>query len=114
MLENKETITLDSTDNVFVGPDEFFKIVIEDFDGETINSWYVEDSEGNRTENLAERSGGQHIDLLLGENVRTVSHFIGRIQGDLDAEMRQRLEELEAMLNEEEEMVDEEADDEVE
>lgn len=97
-MENKETIILDSTNNVFVGPDGYFKIVIEEFDGETIKSWYVEDVEGNRTENLAKRAEGKHIDLLLGRNVRTVSHFIGRIEGDLTNELKERIAELEEML----------------
>ncbi len=99
MLENKETIILDSTNNVFVGPNEYFKIVIEEFDGETIQSWYVEDAEGNRTENLAPRAKGKHIDLLLNENNRTVSHFLGRIQGDLMKELKARIAELEAQLD---------------
>ncbi len=103
MLENNETIILDNTNNVFVGPNGYFKIVIEDFDGETINSWYVEDAEGNKTANLAKRGQGKHIDLLLNGSNRTVSHFLGRIQGDLDKELKARYEaritELEAMLN---------------
>ena len=98
MLENTETIILDSTNNVFVGPNGYFKVVIEDFDGETVNSWYVEDAEGNKTENLAKRAGGKHIDLLLGANVRTVSHFIGRIEDDLTNELKARITELEEML----------------
>lgn len=98
MLENIETIVLDSTDNVYVGPDGYFKLVIEEFDGETIGSWYIEDAEGNKTENLAKRAGGKHVDLLLGDNVRTVSHFIGRIQNDLNNELKARMAELEEML----------------
>lgn len=97
-MENTETIILDSTNNVFVGPDGYFKVVIEDFDGETVKSWYVEDVNGNRTENLAKRANGKHIDLLLGSNVRTVSHFIGRIQNDLTNELKERIAELEGML----------------
>ena len=95
-MENAETIILDSTNNVFVGPNGYFKVVIEDFDGETVKSWYVEDAEGNRTDNLAKRAEGKHIDLLLGENVRTVSHFIDKIQADLTNELKARIKELEA------------------
>lgn len=98
MLENDETIILDETNNVFVGPNGYFKVVIEDFDGETVKSWYVEDAEGNRTENLAKRAGGKHIDLLLGKGNRTVDHFLGRIQADLMDELKERINELEAQL----------------
>ncbi|MEZ4639742.1 MAG: hypothetical protein R2856_33090 [Caldilineaceae bacterium] len=64
MLENIEPIVLDATNNVFVGPNEFFKIVIDEFDGETIQAWHIEDSEGNVSENFAKRAAGNHIDLL--------------------------------------------------
>lgn len=98
MLENAETIILDSTNNVFVGPNGYFKIVIEEFDGETIKSWYVEDADGNKTANLASRGKGKHIDLLLNESNRTVAHFLGRIQSALTNELKARLAELEAKL----------------
>lgn len=95
MLENDEEIILDDANNVFVGPNEYFQIVLEDFDGETINEWYVEDAQGNRTQNLAERAEGKHIDLLLGTGNRTVKHFYDRIIGDVVQELREKVEELE-------------------
>lgn len=102
MLENDKTIILDNTNNVFVGPNGYFKVVIEDFDGETVKSWYVEDAEGNKTENLAKRAGGKHIDLLLGKANRTVSSFIDKIQNDLTNELtnelKEKIKELEAKI----------------
>lgn len=102
MLENDKEIILDETNNVFVGPNGYFKLVIEEFDGETVKSWYIEDAEGNKTENLAKRAGGKHIDLLLGKGNRTVDHFLGRIQDDLTneamEELKERINELEAQL----------------
>lgn len=102
MLENDKTIILDNTNNVFVGPNDYFKVVIEDFDGETVKSWYVEDAEGNKTENLAKRAEGKHIDLLLGKANRTVSSFIDKIQNDLTNELtnelKEKIKELEARI----------------
>lgn len=101
MLENIEPIVLDATNNVFVGPNEFFKIVIDEFDGETVQAWHIEDSEGNVSENLARRAGGNHIDLLVNKNVRTVWHFGDRIATDLvseEQEQRIALEEQMAAL----------------
>lgn len=96
MLENDEPIILDNTNNVFVGPNEYFKIVVEDFDGETVNSWYVEDAEGNKTANLSERAGGKHIDLLLGKGNRTVSFFIDKMKDSLLDELQLKVKELES------------------
>lgn len=98
MLENKETIILDNTNNVFVGPDGYFKVVIEEFDGETIKSWYIEDAKGNRTPNLAGRSKGKHIDVLVNNSNRTVNHFINRIAEQLLLEQQTKIIELEAKL----------------
>lgn len=98
MLENDKAIILDNTNNVFVGPNGYFKIVIEEFDGETIKSWYVEDAEGNKTANLAPRGQGKHVDLLLNGGNRTVAHFLGRIQGNLTNELKAKITELEALL----------------
>lgn len=100
MLENDKEIILDSTNNVFVGPDGYFKVVIEEFDGETIKSWYVEDANGNKTPNLAERAKGKHIDVLVNNSNRTVSHFVGRISGTLLLEQQAKIAELKALLGE--------------
>ncbi len=83
MLENNEEIVLDSTNNVFVGPDKYFKIVIDDFDGKTVKAWHVEDSKGNKTMNLADRAQGKHIDVMINGKCRTVSHFADRYQNDI-------------------------------
>lgn len=76
MLENNDEIILDGdANNVFVGPNGYFKIVIDDFDGETVKAWHLEDADGNRSPNLATRSQGQHIDLVLGTANRTTGSF---------------------------------------
>lgn len=82
MLENKDAIVLDGANNVFVGPNGYFKIVIDDFDGKVIKAWHVEDAKGNRTENLAQWSGGKNIDLLLGVANPTVRQFVDRADSD--------------------------------
>lgn len=78
MVANKDTIVLDSTNNVLVGPNGYFKVVIDDFDGTTIKAWHFEDPKGNKTANLADSAQGKHIDLLITKGNRTVSHFITR------------------------------------
>ena len=47
---------MDSANNVFVGPNGYFKIVIDDFDGTKVNAWHFEDAEGNKSVNLAKLS----------------------------------------------------------
>lgn len=98
LIENKDPIVLDAENNVFEGPNGYFTLVLEDFDGEKVNSWYVEDSLGNRTENLSDRAQGAHIDLLLNTSNRTIDHFISRFSGDLMQELRDRIAELEAQF----------------
>lgn len=94
MLENDKEIILDSTNNVFVGPNGYFKIVIDEFDGNTVKAWHLEDAEGNSTGNLAKRANGKHIDLMVNKNCRTVSHFIKRIAMDLLVEQQEELQKM--------------------
>jgi hypothetical protein len=108
IVENKEPIVLDSTDNVFVGPNEYFKIVIDEFDGEAVQAWHLEDSEGNMTDNLVQGEGA-HIDLLVNKDCRTVWHFANRVAANiigqeqaLISELKAQIAELEAMLEESE------------
>jgi hypothetical protein len=99
MAENKEAIVLDSTDNVFVGPNEYFKIVIDEFDGESVQAWHIEDSMGNSTMNLA-RGEGKHIDALVNKDCRTVWHFGSRVAPSIIAEEQAKVEELKAQVEE--------------
>ncbi len=78
MIANKDAIVLDSTNNVFVGPNQYFKIVIDSFDGTTIKAWHFEDPQGNKSANLAGSAKGKHIDLLVTKGNRTIQHFITR------------------------------------
>lgn len=79
MIENKDEIELDKTNNVFVGPQDYFKVVIDDMDGNKINAWHLEDKDGVKTANLAGRSKGQHIDAVVSDRCRTTAHFFSRI-----------------------------------
>lgn len=78
MVENANEIVLDASNKVLVGPDGYFKVVIDDFDGTQIKAWHFEDVEGNKSVNLAERGKGKHIDLLANIDSRTVAHFTSR------------------------------------
>jgi len=82
ILDNKDTIILDAENNTYSGPEGYFKIVIDDFDGESINFWHIEttykNKKGktvtNKTPNLAEYRRN-NIDVMLGVN-GTVESFL--------------------------------------
>ena len=81
MIANKEPIVLDGgANNVFVGPQGQFKIVIDEFDGTTVKAWHVETAKA-KTANLATRAGGKNIDLVIGKACRSTVHFISRWYG---------------------------------
>ena len=83
MVANKEAIVLDGeTNNVLVGPDNQFKIVIDEFDGTTVKAWHVE-TEKAKTGNLAVRAQGKNIDLVVGKACRSTVHFISRWYNNL-------------------------------
>ena len=47
MIANKEPIVLDGgANNVFVGPNKHFSIVIDEFDGKIVKAWHIENSKG--------------------------------------------------------------------
>lgn len=79
MLENKDEIVLDKTNNVFVGPHKYFSLVVNSFDGKNIAAWHIEDKDGNKTPNLAERAKGKNMDLVVGIKCRSTAHFFSRI-----------------------------------
>jgi hypothetical protein len=99
MLENKEAIILDSTNNVFVGPNEFFKIVIDEFDGKAVQAWHFEDAKGTESDNLAVGEG-THIDALINANCRSVWHFSDRIAPALVTEQQRLIAAMKAELAE--------------
>lgn len=70
ILDNAEPIILDEKNSVFSGPNEYFKIVVDDFDGEKINAWHIEDSTGMKTPNLAEYPRN-NLDVMVGVNGTT-------------------------------------------
>lgn len=96
MIENTEEIILDNANNVLVGPDGYFKVVIDEFDGTAVKAWHLEDSKGNVTWNLADRAKGKHIDLLVNAKCRTVAHFVGRISTNLLIEQQAEIKALKA------------------
>jgi hypothetical protein len=74
ILDNPKPIVLDARNNVYAGPNGYFKIVIDDFDGERINAWHIEDKAGKKTANLAELQRN-NVDVMVGVN-GTVEHFL--------------------------------------
>lgn len=76
ILDNKEPIVLDQDNPVFSGPNGYFKVVIDDFDGEAINAWHIEDRTGRKTPNLAEYAR-KNVDVMVGVN-GTTENFLRR------------------------------------
>jgi len=76
ILDNRDPIVLDGENNTFIGPEGYFKIVIDDFDGEAINAWHIEDRTGMKTPNLAEYPRN-NLDVMVGVN-GTVESFLRR------------------------------------
>jgi hypothetical protein len=72
ILDNKEAIVLDAEHPVYEGPNGYFKVVIDDFDGESINAWHIEDRFGKITPNLAEYARN-NVDVMVGVNGTTES-----------------------------------------
>jgi hypothetical protein len=70
ILDNPNPIILDEENRVFNGPNGYFKIVVDDFDGEKINAWHLEDSAGTKTPNLAEYPRN-NLDVMAGVNGTT-------------------------------------------
>ncbi len=72
ILDNEKPIILDEKNNVYQGPNGYFKIVVDDFDGEKINAWHIEDRMGKSTANLAEYPRN-NLDVMAGVNGTTES-----------------------------------------
>lgn len=80
ILDNREPIVLDADHPVFEGPEGYFQILIDDFDGEAINAWHLETKRKNKkgeweirkTPNLAEYPR-KNIDVMVGVNGTTES-----------------------------------------
>jgi hypothetical protein len=69
-------------------------VVIDKFDGKTIQAWHLEDAMANSTCYLAARSGGTNVDLLINKNCCTVSHFMKRIALQVLAEQQKQIKEF--------------------
>jgi hypothetical protein len=77
ILDNRDPIVLDADSPVFEGPEGYFRIVIDDFDGEAVNFWHIETTykgKTYKTPNLAEFKRN-NIDVLVGVN-GTVESFL--------------------------------------
>jgi hypothetical protein len=70
ILDNANPIILDEKNNAVLGPNGYFKIVVDDFDGEKINAWHIEDKTGKITANLAEYPRN-NLDVMVGVNGTT-------------------------------------------
>jgi len=78
ILDNKDPIVLDGENNTFTGLGGYFKIVVDDFDGEAINAWHIEDRFGRKTPNLAQYPR-DNLDVMVGVNGTTESFLRGTL-----------------------------------
>lgn len=76
---------------MFAGPHDYFKVVLDEFDGKKVSAWHFEDKDGNKTGNLAERGKGAHIDLVVGQQCRSTAHFFSRVYPALYREAVEKL-----------------------
>ncbi len=90
MLENAEKIVLDAKNNTYTGPEGQFTIVIDKFDGNAVQAWHIETPRA-KTDNLAERAQGKHIDAVIGEACRSTAYFFRRAYKDLYKEQKAKL-----------------------
>ncbi len=74
IIDNPEPIILDAKHPTYTGPEGYFKIVIDDFDGEKIQAWHIEDKDGRKSPNLAELPRN-NVDVMVGVN-GTTEHFL--------------------------------------
>jgi hypothetical protein len=65
MWVNKEAIDLPPGGSA-TGPEDYFKIVVDEVKGADVTAWHVEDQQGNRSVNLG-GPGVANIDLVLGQ-----------------------------------------------
>lgn len=60
---------------MIVGPDGYFKIVVDSFDGTAIQAWHVEGPDGSKSPNLAVQNNGAHLDAIVNTANGTVRAF---------------------------------------
>ena len=64
-IENSEPIILDSEKNYFEGPNELFRIIVDQFDGSNITSWHIEDKYTETSRDLGS-SDCRSLDAIVG------------------------------------------------
>lgn len=65
VIENAEPIVLDSKNNMTEGPRGLFNIVVDEFDGDSIPAWHIEDKYGE----ISRKLGGSDctsLDAIVG------------------------------------------------
>jgi hypothetical protein len=65
MWVNKEAIDLPPGGRA-TGPEDYFKIAVDEVQDADVTAWHVEDQQGNRSVNLG-GPGVTNIDLVLGQ-----------------------------------------------
>lgn len=79
-IENAETIVLDASSNRADGPRGLFSIVVDEFDGETITGWHIEDTYGETSRNLG-ASNCKSLDAIVGRvSMFTFQDAIGQLR----------------------------------
>ena len=65
MLVNKEEIRL-APGTSFNGPENYFKVTVDEINGDEVRTWHIADRDGNRSVNLG-GAGVTNVDLVLGQ-----------------------------------------------
>jgi hypothetical protein len=66
-IENAEPIVLDTANNAAEGPRGLFRIVVDNFDSDTIPAWHIEDRNGQLSRNLG------------GDDCKSLDAIVGRV-----------------------------------
>ncbi|SJZ80320.1 hypothetical protein [Selenihalanaerobacter shriftii] len=66
MITNKKSIILRGDGSTFKGPEGYFKIVVDNVEGNTVKAWHIEDKQGNKSIKLGGKKNTD-IDLIAGQ-----------------------------------------------
>lgn len=78
-MENAEPVIFDAKDSMYDGPRGLFTIVVDEFDGQTISAWHIEDRYGEKSRNLG-NAECKSLDAIVGRvGLFTYNDAIGQL-----------------------------------
>jgi hypothetical protein len=100
VIENAKPFVLDSSNNHAIGPRGLFSIVVDEFDGENILSWHIEDTYGEISRNLG-ASNCKSLDAIVGRvSMFTFQDAIGQLRWTSPRQVNMLIQENENLKKE--------------